>query len=84
MASFFETKGIQLQEEAETALDAQKRFAYSCRKCGEMGRNVSCNSCPISEAHEVCMGVFAFLQAEREAKAAAKARQEKQVLVIVL
>lgn len=87
MASFFDAKGVQLQEEAETAREAEKRFAYSCRRCGEMGRNVACDSCPIAEAHEVCMDVFAFLAREREAKArAAQVRNPalNPVVVIVL
>lgn len=76
--TYFERKGVELQEDAISVAEAVRRFNYSCRLCSERGHRTHCEECPIAAAHEVQIDVLKFLAAERlaaERRAALEAQK---------
>lgn len=50
--TYFETKGVEIQNNAYTAKWAIDKFADSCRRCCLQGKNIDCRVCHIASAHE--------------------------------
>lgn len=63
----FEQIGVGLQIESETASEAVRQFAYSCRVCCTRGMRIQCDRCAISATHQQMLGVFRDV-AEAESK----------------
>lgn len=88
MATFFENKGVQLQQDARSPYEARKRFEYSCGLCAARGNARNCASCPIADAHAITMDVFRFIANEdrnRNAIQPAKVHNcDAKVVVLVL
>jgi hypothetical protein len=57
----FETVGIGFQMEAQTADEAQRSFAYSCRVCSGKGLQIECDRCGINAVHNE---ILAYLSDE--------------------
>ena len=47
----FETIGVSLQLEAESKIQAQKRFEHSCDICCRYGIHIECDRCAIQTIH---------------------------------
>ena len=54
----FEEKGVALQNESRTRIQAENRFKYSCDLCCNRGLRIRCDSCAINAAHESMMDVL--------------------------
>lgn len=66
--TYFERKGVELQNESVSVAEATRRFNYSCQLCSERGCRTCCECCPIAAAHEIQVDVLKFLAEERMAK----------------
>lgn len=76
--TYFERKGVELQENSVSVAEAIRRFNYSCQLCGQRGCRTSCACCPIAAAHEIHVDVLKFLAEERMAKERAAERGASQ------
>ena len=67
----FEKIGADLQANASSKFEADKRFRYSCYMCNLRGINLDCDRCAINYAHDNAIEVFALMaktNAERAQK----------------
>jgi len=54
----FESKGVELQQEAVSKFQAEKRFSYSCSMCCRFGLHIECDRCAINVVHSQMIKVF--------------------------
>lgn len=54
----FEMRGVELQHNSASRIDAENRFAHSCDICCTRGMHVRCDSCAISYAHKSVIDIF--------------------------
>lgn len=57
----FETVGMGFQMQAQTVIEAQQSFAYSCRVCAAKGLRIECDRCGINAVHSE---ILAYLNDE--------------------
>ena len=68
--TFFEQRGVQLQQECETHRELNHRFSYSCCLCCAKGLKIDCDRCAIALAHTQMQGVIDDMFAAKEREAA--------------
>lgn len=54
----FEDRGVQLQHNSRTRIEAQNRFEHSCDLCCNRGLHITCDRCAIRWAHETVISAF--------------------------
>lgn len=67
--SSFESKGIEIQDNAYMVSWARKKFEYSCELCCAQNRRPcgTCSQCPIKEAHvRACQEISSGKRAPRK------------------
>ena len=55
----FEQRGVELQQEACSSQDADRKFSYSCNVCCTRGLRIECDRCAIRATHDLTSAYFA-------------------------
>lgn len=58
----FESIGVELQQEAASKEEAQKRFLTSCKICCQRGLQIDCDKCAIEMAHTITIAAIDALR----------------------
>lgn len=58
----FEQRGVELQYEACSVREADRKFSYSCNVCCSRGVRIECDRCAIRATHDMTVASFATLE----------------------
>lgn len=64
--TYFERRGVELQERSETVAQANSRMDYSCQKCCQRGINIDCDHCAIKQTNIVVVTTLKSIQEARQ------------------
>ena len=58
----FEVRGVELQSESISRIQAEYRFEHSCKLCCMRGLRIECDRCAIQAQHEIVKEVLCNTQ----------------------